>query len=167
MCMTIIIECQKLLEPKVAKKDIVCWKLMATEQRSEREYVSYFYGYVYELNRKEALNKPMEVELKSFDLSTRQYQVGAAFHSYKITKKARTYIGIKHGILVECIIPKGAKYYEGVNGMDECYTSDSIVPLRVLDKVYESEMGIRRLVKYKLNTINNRVRDFFAKLKKN
>lgn len=114
MCFVIHHKCPK---PRIAKKDIVCYK--EGYRGADGEFVPYFERFfIYRLG--EVTKLPYErwpVEWKDHS-----DVIGIGFHSYSNKKVLRKLIGISH---VKCIIPEGAHYFYNPDYRE--YVSDQIV----------------------------------------
>ncbi len=118
MCFKLRYEDKK---PRVAKQDIVCWKILRMDNRSpmydlviDRKEEAWTPGYIY-WEKSQTFRKS----------SISQYKVnGGCFHSKRMRKLAKISWIMDDGDkkVVKMIIPKGAKYYEN----DEEYVSDTI-----------------------------------------
>jgi hypothetical protein len=103
---------------KVATKDIVCYKVfnkgaVSENKKSVRSYwqnFKYDFGYEY-------WNTP----LKTTD---NNYKIEEGLHSYS-TKRMAKYSGWSGTFILQCIIPKGSKYY--YNHYKQEYVSDKII----------------------------------------
>lgn len=150
---------------KYAKEDIVCYKVVRQvdnidpiSQEIIRHYETpYQRKYVYLDTTYDESDKGMDIEKGNdtmLDCEGEFYRsvYGGAFHSFKKysdaaneAKEWGTYdtLNIKsRHIIVKCIIPKGAKYYEGevgmysraIDGFPEGYASDKII---YTDTIYD------------------------------
>lgn len=60
-------------------------------------------------------------------------EVHEGLHSYKEPRRKNLYkYGSIHEITVECVIPKGAKYYVGMFSDDKAYASDTLKYVKIL-----------------------------------
>lgn len=119
--------------PKTAKQDIECFKVLKQEKDTPENFKHIYYtvirnqmvvaGTFVETGRKPATN--------SQGCSIVE---GGWFHSFKDKKQADEFcklgeLGMFNYVTVRAVIPKGAKYYEGV-ALDKsdykCYASDMI-----------------------------------------
>ena len=75
-------------------------------------------------------NFPIEIG-KTYDskLIKKDEYVHEGLHSYKTLDDAKIY---NSGIYVECIIPKGSKYYEGKFNSNDAYASDKLTYVKIL-----------------------------------
>ena len=105
--------CFKITTPeKIAKKDIVCWKLFCKKgektYRSKHQGTRYFIKKIY--------------STKHFGLFG-NIEINEGRHSYSTRFKALS-LSFGYAIVVKCIIPKGTKYY--YNNKDKEYVSLAI-----------------------------------------
>ena len=105
-----------------AEKSIICYKTVTPMYDGEdmNEYCSKYQWFDYKLN------KLYKGDLK---ISLPRNQIEMGFHSYTNSKIAKNHCG-SNEVVVECVIPKGAKYY--VNTYHEEYVSNQIKIKRVL-----------------------------------
>ena len=98
---------------KIAKKDIVCWKLFY--KKGEKTYLSKYQDTRYYLNKIYTTKR----------FGTDGYTINEGRHSYSTRKEAhRVGSWSNYVIAVKCVIPKGAKYY--YNRGDKEYVSLAI-----------------------------------------
>ena len=117
MCLTTNLE-----HPIVAEKPITCYKVLL---HVEDKLFSYYYN-------------EFEWEMDKVHFTTLQKvrrNVHKGFHSYKDLHS--TLVLMTHApftcVAVECIIPKGAKYYVGKDGDNlEGYVSEKLKPIKVM-----------------------------------
>lgn len=122
-------------KPKTADSDIVCYKVVLLSSGGNKMYpLLYFYSEVYELG-KVYHEKRFGVK-KSISLGASVVTFG--FHSYIRQSRALYNIlrctNYKNNkvIILKCVIPKGALYYEGSSGETasiEEYCSNKIMPV--------------------------------------
>lgn len=118
------------LEPKIADKDIVCYKLV---KRTEIKGV-----YKSNIQRFEYIIRQLYTnyfDIKYVDmLIERRYNLFAIengmFHSYANYLSAITVL--PNRVVLKCIIPKGAYYFEGYFGNYPSYASSQIKILEEL-----------------------------------
>ena len=123
------------LEPKVADKDIICYK-MVTKYRIKGVYLSEYQSFEYIIGRLYTNNidvKHSEALLQTIyrkDTSlTGIYSISDfMFHSYQSPYK----YSIRADTIVKCVIPKGAYYFKGY--FDDCpsYASSQI---KILEEI--------------------------------
>ena len=104
----------------IAKEDITCYKVVFLE---DNKLLSFYYGFEYILN-----NLYTTGILYIRDLIEEDYIcIERAFHSYTSLDHAMRFLqaGV---IIVKCIIPKGAKFYQD----DECFASSQIIIKQIL-----------------------------------
>ena len=100
---TIVEECDKSV--KIAKNDIICWKLVLI---NNDQIFSLVKNYPYQLN-----------ELNKTTLDKRYAEISQGFHSFsslKMAKEERSYNS--DSIIIKCTIPKNSKYYENSTLID-------------------------------------------------
>ena len=118
------------LEPKIADKDIVCYKLVK-RTKIKGIYKSSFQGFEY-IIRQLYTNY---FDIKYVDmLIKRRYNLSAIeegmFHSYANYLSAITIL--PNLVTLKCIIPKGAYYFEGYFDDSPSYASSQI---RILEEI--------------------------------
>lgn len=150
---------------KYAKEDIVCYKVVRQEdnlnpvtEKFERHYETpYQRKYVHFNTTYDESERGMDIEKGNdtmLDCDGKLYRsiYGGAFHSFKKYSDAVNEVkdwGVYDSsttkvrqIIVKCIIPKGAKYYEGtigmyspaISGFPEGYASNKII---YTDTIYD------------------------------
>ena len=118
------------LEPKIADKDIVCYKLVK-RTKIKGIYKSNFLKFEY-IIRQLYTNY---FDIKYVDmLIKRRYNLSAIeegmFHSYANYLSAITIL--PNCVTLKCIIPKGAYYFEGYFGNYPSYASSQI---KILEEI--------------------------------
>ena len=118
------------LEPKIANKDIVCYKLVE-RTKIKGVYKSHFQGFEY-IIRQLYTNY---FDIKYIDMFIkRRYNLSAIeegmFHSYINYLSAITIL--PNLVVLKCIIPKGAYYFEGRFGDYPSYASSQI---KILEEI--------------------------------
>ena len=118
------------LEPKIADKDIVCYKLVK-RTKVKGVYKSNIQKFEY-IIRQLYTNY---FDIKYVDmLIKRRYNLSAIeedmFHSYENYLSAITIL--PNLVVLKCIIPKGAYYFEGYFGNYPSYASSQI---RILEEI--------------------------------
>jgi len=118
---------------KIAKKDIICYKKVRSDLKpaifqTKRKYI---------LNKeyvaRDSGGKPIK-KLKIIKGKSSNY-IDEGIHSYK--NKFRTFENINiynNEILIECIIPKGVRYYENYQE----FVSKKIIPTKILTKIVDT-----------------------------
>lgn len=132
----------KKAEILTAKEDIPCFKFLYKGYNEELEQTLYSVHGEYVQNKLVRLRK----QLKRFPLNGtrgRLFYTNEGFHSYderaiKDTR-ARLFHG-EHYLLYKCIIPKGAKYYEGYHNTRRKtgYVSTSLKVIEYYDEKYSN-----------------------------
>ena len=122
-------------KPKVAENDIVCYKVVQVPLDGHKMHpLWHFYSRIYELGK--VYNE------KRFDVSKKTLlgvtTITFGFHSYIKQSRARynvlrlTKYKNNKIIILKCVIPCGALYYEGSSGETasiEEYCSNKIMPV--------------------------------------
>lgn len=131
-------------EIQTAKKDIVVYKIVNESELNKHGFNSHYRGFKYKFGETYSLKKSDKFgEPHKFKID----QLAIGFHSYKkaIYEKTTVAIGLRWmrgfksklceqtsrypwGVIIECVIPKGAKYFH--NGTD--YISDTIKPICII-----------------------------------
>lgn len=133
MCLKI----RKNAKVKTAEKDIVCYKVV--EKRAKYGYVTPFF------------NMPISIGEEYGDVSLEKkdniYEivVEEGYHSLKTFEDAADYTAmlmLVHRVcftIIKCVIPKGAKYYNGWTPIFGCklYNSYASDKIRYVEVVYE------------------------------
>ena len=123
------------LEPKVADKDIICYK-MVTKYRIKGVYLSEYQSFEYIIRRLYTNDidvKHSEALLQTIyrkDTSlTGTYSISDfMFHSYQSPYK----YSLRADTIVKCVIPKGAYYFEGKHNGRWGYASSQI---KILEEI--------------------------------
>ena len=144
MCLKI----RKNAKVKTAKKDIVCYKVV--EKRAKYGYVTPFF------------NMPVSIGEEYGDVSLEKKDnidgivVEEGYHSLKTFEDAADYTAMlmfaRHVCftIIKCVIPKGAKYYDGMTTMVfklyNGYVSDKIRFTEVVYEDREKDYSVIKLV---------------------
>lgn len=130
-------------EPKIADKDIICYKVLEIcnpewESESGRKrkkpvlrsvYYPDFKWNIDKLYRSRLVIQPSHL--------TDNYPVAKAFHSYETLESAKSYYQatfVQPCVIVRCIIPKGAKYCEGMHSdKQDGFASNKIIMKGIVD----------------------------------
>lgn len=144
----------KQQDAKVAEKDIICYKLFFVidelfNDKAKKTYkvgditATYRQDYVYKFDKE--TGKAVEpkfidhIEYASIFSNKLEYDISVGFHSYANLEDAQAGGKIFLGdrvtntmrrtlVLYQCVIPKGAKYFEGdSSSISPGYCSDSII----------------------------------------
>ena len=119
------------LEPKIADKDIVCYK-MVTKSRIKGTYVSEYRRFKYIAEKLYTNNidiKNSKIVLKTISPLLGVYSISDfMFHSYQSPYK----YSLRADTIVKCIIPKGAYYFEGMHNRCRGYASSQI---KILEEI--------------------------------
>lgn len=131
-------------EPKIAEKDITCYKVLeicnpewnlesSRKRKSEKPVLMSYFHSDFKWNMDKRYRSKLVIIQRHivtcFD--SKNYLVSNAFHSYQTLDTAKSFCKsslILPGVIVRCIIPKGAKYCEGMHsdGSDG-YASNQII----------------------------------------
>ena len=117
----------KLEHPIVAEKPITCYKVLL---HIKDKLISYFYS-----DFKWEMDKVHTTTLRKGEKSEYGQTVYQGFHSYKDIHSVLLPMTFTPYpcLAVECIIPKGAKYYVGKDGNNcDGYASEKIKPIKVI-----------------------------------
>ena len=130
--------CLKLnsLEPKIADKDIICYKLVK-RTKTKGVYKSSFQGFEYVIRQLYISN--FDIRLASKIIKTwcltypyLMYNIDEGmFHSYK-SNLTPILSPLPSCALLKCIIPKGAYYFEGYFDDSPSYASSQI---KILEEI--------------------------------
>lgn len=132
-------------DAQVAADDIICYKFLRI-RRSDEKLVSPFQEFEYELDKE--YETKMTVELSGDIEGDIEYEyitdywreVEEGFHTlcsekttvYFAERRTGTFRGHHRYVVVECVIPKGASYYEGTWRGSAGYASDKLKLVKVL-----------------------------------
>ena len=116
---------------KTAKEDIVCYKIIHADLRSNMQLFQYEYGKTYKIKK-----FPEYIKIPDFYSATPHHWshstriINEGFHSYiTLPPPPPSAYGFK--LLVECIIPKGSRYH--FNKKHNEYVSNSIKIVKKLN----------------------------------
>lgn len=108
---------------QIAKEDITCYKVIYLK---DNKLLSFYYDFKYILNK---LYKTTFTHCQAEGF----IYIKKAFHSYKLIISALEFyskvsIYIHNAVVVQCIIPKGAKFYQN----NECFASNQLIITKIL-----------------------------------
>ena len=119
------------LEPKIADKDIICYKLVK-RTKIKGVYKSSFQGFEYIIRQLYTNNIKIEFSYKLKRETAIGYFIEEGmFHSYA-SNLYPILSPLPHCALLKCIIPKGAYYYEGYIDDSPSYASSQI---KILEEI--------------------------------
>lgn len=125
-------------KPFIAKEDITCYKIVnkISDTKVESDVMEFFYT----LNKLYTIPELKLVKSKIIGSYFKKYIIAEGFHSYiqlsdaVIDCKCELSLLSSTRIIVECIIPKGSKYFLGYNDYRfECYCSDKIIITNIMN----------------------------------
>lgn len=123
------------LEPKIADKDIICYKLVE-RTKIKGVYKSEFRGFEYIIGQ--LYTNHFDIKFSYFFIkhTSRVHQrinsiEEGMFHSYE-SNSYPTLNTSSYYVLLKCIIPKGAYYFEGYFGNYPSYASSQI---KILEEI--------------------------------
>lgn len=110
--------------PKIATKDIVCYKILKTE---DGKLVSSVRHFPFKLNARMRPKGIFKI-LAKMDNILRELAVEEGyFHTYVYHDTAKSDAFGDNDKVYECIIPKGTLYFEGFYGFDSSYASKCLI----------------------------------------
>lgn len=106
-------------QPHVATRDINVTKVV----RNVDDVIKplYYHGVVYHINKQYSTNITPEIQDDIL-------KIRKGFHSYKKTNKYLFYAKQHMHTIMNCVIPKGTKYYLNEKGE---YVSESLIPVSI------------------------------------
>ena len=122
------------LKPKIADKDIVCYKLVK-RTKIKGIYKSSFQGFEYIIRQLYTNNLDIRFANKSIKRYFYKcfYKIEEGMvHSYESYLYPVILSPLPHGALLKCIIPKGAYYFEGYFDDSPSYASSQI---KILEEI--------------------------------
>ena len=122
------------LEPKIADKDIICYKLVK-RTKIKGIYKSSFQGFEYIIRQLYTNNLDIRFVNKNMKryFYTGFYKIEEGmFHSYVSHLYPVTLSPLPNCALLKCIIPKGAYYFEGYFDESPSYASSQI---KILEEI--------------------------------
>ena len=122
------------LEPKIADKDIICYKLVK-RTKTKGIYKSSFQGFEYIIRQLYTNNLDIRFANKSIKRSFYKcfYIIEEGmFHSYASCLYPVILSPLPYCALLKCIIPKGAYYFEGYFDESPSYASSQI---KILEEI--------------------------------
>jgi len=136
----------KQTTPKVANKDITCYKIL--RKKEHKEFTPTHYTYHSIIFKQYELWPLNEVCTSRLIYDRETGKVHDAFHSFKkltdAQKEAKCFPDavlakfiMPDTVVAKCVIPENARYYEGVNismGATDGYASDKIKIVEIIEK---------------------------------
>ena len=121
------------LKPKIADKDIICYKLVV-RTKIKGVYKSSFQGFEYIIRQLYTNNIKIEFSYKLIKPETifGYFIEEGMFHSYENHLYPVILSPLPNCALLKCIIPKGAYYFKGYYGNYSSYASSQIKILEEL-----------------------------------
>ena len=121
------------LEPKIADKDIICYKLVV-RTKIKGVYKSSFQGFEYIIRQLYTNNIKIEFSYKLIKPETifGYFIEEGMFHSYVSHLYPVILSPLPNCALLKCIIPKGAYYFEGYFDESPSYASSQI---KILEEI--------------------------------
>ena len=121
------------LKPKIADKDIVCYKLVV-RTKIKGVYKSSFQGFEYIIRQLYTNNIKIEFSYKLIKPETifGYFIEEGMFHSYATNLYPIILSPLPNCALLKCIIPKGAYYFEGSFDFSPSYASSQI---KILEEI--------------------------------
>ena len=121
------------LEPKIADKDIVCYKLVK-RTKIKGVYKSSFQGFEYVIRQLYTNNIKIELSYKliKYKVLFGHFIEEGMFHSYVSYLYPVILSPLPNCALLKCIIPKGAYYFEGYFDESPSYASSQI---KILEEI--------------------------------
>ena len=112
--------------PKVAKKDIVCYKIVQKSSTKKNEMISMYQKFEYKLN----VLYTSDLDIPIIDDNCLVAVINKGIHAYEEKRALNNeliYIRafIIDALPIKCIIPKGSLYYKGAN--DEIVSNQMIL----------------------------------------
>lgn len=120
---------------RTAKEDIVCYKSVKNSNDEETVRAVYYF-FKYRIGRTYRKRKVVKPKRSRVYLPNAFRVDNGFFHSYKYLGPAKvdTY-RFPDRLVVQCIIPKGSKYYEGKDiSNEECYCSTAIRIVKAINE---------------------------------
>ena len=121
------------LKPKIADKDIICYKLVV-RTKIKGVYKSSFQGFEYIIRQLYTNNIKIEFSYKLIKPETifGYFIEEGMFHSYENHLYPVILSPLPNCALLKCIIPKGAYYFEGYFDESPSYASSQI---KILEEI--------------------------------
>lgn len=117
-----------------AEKDITCYKVVSDLRYSKPcgncgkpFFVSIFQSFVYKIGKH--YNERHFRSKNTIKSSSRSYSVYYGFHSYRTLEIARFWCA-SCDVIIKCVIPKGARYFESSNTSEYCSNKIKVVAWR-------------------------------------
>ena len=110
----------------IAKKDLVCYKIL------QEGLISLYQDFKYKLNKTYKIFRWQKSKEEKNDLM--RLNIYSGFHSYQTIYNIDINNIWTSRVLVECIIPKGSKYYKSMNDGIDLYVSNRIKIMKIIKK---------------------------------
>lgn len=109
---------------KIAKEDIHCYKIMVVKNTHIK---SVYQEYRYYINKLETISK---FGVRKYNWGT--IEINEGLHAFLIIDKPKRLAYLYNGVIYNCIIPKGSKYYIGND--DDIVSNQMIITGRYKEK---------------------------------
>ena len=109
-----------------AEKDITCYKVVHRPSVSVQPglFISIFQDFIYKVGKH--YNASHFHSRNTIKYNSRSYSVYYGFHSYRTLEIARWWCA-SCDVIIKCVIPKGARYFESANTDEYCSNKIKVV----------------------------------------